>query len=81
MKDCQIFHAFPSAVNPPMDKHSKLETPPPPYPNLLDPYERVVKFRVHGLQVFEGQRLVQDALVEGQRETRVDELAMEQSLR
>lgn len=49
--------------------------------DLLDPDERVVKFRVDGLQVFESQRFVQNAFVEGQRETRVDEFAVEQGLK
>lgn len=49
--------------------------------DLLDPDERVVKFRVDGLQVFQSQRFVQNAFVEGQRETRVDEFAVEQGLR
>lgn len=49
-------------------------------PDLLDPDEGVVKLRIDGLQVFESQRFVQNALVEGQGETRVDELSMEQGL-
>lgn len=49
--------------------------------DLLDPDERVVELRVDGLQVFESQWLVQNALVEGQRETRVDEFTMEQGLK
>ncbi len=48
--------------------------------DLLDPDERVVKLWIYGLQIFESQRFVQDALVEGEGETCVDEFAMEQGL-
>lgn len=46
-------------------------------PDLLDPDERVVKLWIYGLQVFEGQRFVQNPLVEGEGKTCVDEFAME----
>lgn len=49
--------------------------------NLLDPNEGVVELWVDWLEVFEGQRLVQDALVKWQWETRVDELAVEKRLK
>jgi len=48
--------------------------------NRLDPDEGVVKLGVNGLQVFESPGLVQDTLVERQREARVDELPMKQGL-
>ncbi len=48
--------------------------------NWLDPDERVVKLWVDGLQVFQSQGLVQDALVERQREARIDEFPMKQGL-
>lgn len=47
----------------------------------LDPHEGVVELGVYWLQVFESQRFVQDTLVKWQRETSVDELAVEKSLR
>lgn len=49
--------------------------------DLLDPDQRVVEFWVYWLQVFESQRFVQNAFVEWQWETCVDEFAMEQGLR
>ena len=49
--------------------------------NILDPDEGVVELWVYGLQVLEGQRFVQNTLVEGQGESSVDELAVEQSLK
>lgn len=48
--------------------------------NWLDPDEGVVKLGVNGLQVFQSPGLVQDALVERQREARVDEFPMKQGL-
>jgi len=48
--------------------------------NWLDPDEGVVKLGVNGLQVLESPGLVQDTLVERQREARVDELPMKQGL-
>ena len=47
---------------------------------LPDPDEGVVELWVDGLQVLQEQLLVEHALVEGQREARVDELAVEQRL-
>ena len=47
----------------------------------LDPHEGVVELWIYRLQVFEGQRLVQDTLVKRQWETSVDELSVEKSLR
>lgn len=49
--------------------------------HLLDPHDGVIKLRVYGLQVFERRLLVQHLLVERQREARVDELPVIQSLR
>ena len=46
----------------------------------LDPYEGVVVFRVNGLQVLNGQLLVQHLLVEGHAETVVNKLPMKESL-
>lgn len=66
--------------------HVHVPQPPTHYvlcllcPDLLDPDERVVKFWIYGLQIFESQRFIQDTLVEGQGETCVDEFAVEQSL-
>lgn len=51
------------------------------HPHSLDPDERVVKLRVDGLQVFQSQRFIQDALIKGQREACVYELSMKESLR
>lgn len=48
--------------------------------HLLDPHDGVIKLRVYGLQVFERGFFVQHALVEGQRESCVDELSVVQSL-
>lgn len=50
------------------------------FPDSLDPDEGVVEFRVDGFQVLQGQGFVQDALVEGQGESRIDELPVEQGL-
>ena len=47
---------------------------------LPDPDEGVVELGVDGLQVLQQQLLVEHALVEGQREACVDELAVEQRL-
>lgn len=47
----------------------------------LDPHEGVVELRVYWLQVFEGQRLVQDALVKWEWEASVDKLSVEKSLK
>lgn len=51
-----------------------------PVCHLLDPHDGVIKLRVYGLQVFERWLLVQHLLVERQREARVDELSVVQSL-
>lgn len=47
---------------------------------VLDPQERIVEFRIHRLNVFGRQLFVQHALVERQRESRVDESSVIQSL-
>ena len=47
---------------------------------VLDPQERIVEFRVYRLDVFGGQFLVQHALIERQRESRIDESTVIQSL-
>lgn len=47
---------------------------------VLNPHERVVELRIDGLQIFDSQRFVENALVKRQRETRVDELPMKESL-
>jgi hypothetical protein len=47
---------------------------------VLDPQKRIVEFRVYRLDVFGGQFLVQHALIERQRESRIDEPAVIQSL-
>lgn len=59
--------------------HTQAERSPLPC-HLLDPHDGVIKLRVYGLQVFECGLLIQHSLVEGQREARVDELSMVQSL-
>ena len=48
---------------------------------VLDPHQRVVELGIHRLDIFGRQFLVQHALVEGQRERRVDEAAVVQRLR
>lgn len=46
----------------------------------LDPDDRVVEFRVNGLQVFQGWSLVEHPLVEREGEACINELSMVQSL-
>lgn len=46
----------------------------------LYPHKGVVKLRVHGLQVLDGEFLAHHLLVEGHAEAIVDELAVVQSL-
>lgn len=49
--------------------------------NLLNELERVEVRLVDGLKIFESERLVQQTLIEGQSESVVDELAVEQCQR
>lgn len=47
----------------------------------LNPHEGVIKLRIYWLQIDECQRFVEHSFVKWQRETSVDELAVEKSLR
>ena len=46
-----------------------------------NPNKRIIKFFINGFYVFDGQLSAQHALVEGQRKSSINELAVIQSLK